>query len=330
LGDSSRRDVDTNITAHNCLIDCHADVWTRFPVVPAVRRRTVTTSTGIQPKALFFVTERDHSAFLPYWQDLIVQFERRTRKPTEKELSGIRALALSQEDLPAHIPGNISILRAGEWLVDLLCLIPIHIAVARDNRFVPLKDGIFSANMERSLLGARVETIIDNISFGWYESIFRSYMSNKVCPLSLLELTTDHSILSPSRSFRQWVSCFVCACNEWILCIPPCLGEQSVGKSFALNHFVDTSFAGSAMRTTEGVWMSVTPTDDALIVAMDFEGLPFPLLLASRYSHNGSDTGVHSIERSAQEDTLLVLFNTAISNLASCLVFASTFALIFE
>lgn len=28
------------------------------------------------------------------------------------------------------------------------------------------------------------------------------------------------------------------------------VGEQSVGKSFALNHLVDTSFAGSAMRTT--------------------------------------------------------------------------------
>jgi hypothetical protein len=51
------------------------------------------------------------------------------------------------------------------------------------------------------------------------------------------------------------------------------MGEQSVGKSFALNHLVDTSFAGSAMRTTEGVWMSVTPTDETLIVALDFEGL---------------------------------------------------------
>lgn len=50
------------------------------------------------------------------------------------------------------------------------------------------------------------------------------------------------------------------------------MGEQSVGKSFTLNHLVDTSFAGSAMRTTEGVWMSVTPTKDALIVALDFEG----------------------------------------------------------
>ena len=67
------------------------------------------------------------------------------------------------------------------------------------------------------------------------------------------------------------------------------MGEQSVGKSFALNHLVDTSFAGSAMRTTgehplyiwytdltstlEGVWLSVTPTKDYLVVALDFEGL---------------------------------------------------------
>ena len=67
------------------------------------------------------------------------------------------------------------------------------------------------------------------------------------------------------------------------------MGEQSVGKSFALNHFVDTSFAGSAMGTTgrypyliygfysdfysEGVWLSVTPTEDYLIVALDFRGL---------------------------------------------------------
>ena len=66
------------------------------------------------------------------------------------------------------------------------------------------------------------------------------------------------------------------------------MGQQSVGKSFSLNHLADTSFAGSAMRTTgkaaqtmmwkwlnsltEGVWMAVTPTDEALIVALDFEG----------------------------------------------------------
>ena len=49
-------------------------------------------------------------------------------------------------------------------------------------------------------------------------------------------------------------------------------GEQSVGNSYALNHFVDTSFAGSATRCTEDVWLLVTPTQDALVVSMDFEG----------------------------------------------------------
>jgi hypothetical protein len=58
------------------------------------------------------------------------------------------------------------------------------------------------------------------------------------------------------------------------------MGEQSVGKSFSLNHLVDTSFAGSAMRTTEGVWLSVTPTKDALIVALDFEGTS-PVILTT-------------------------------------------------
>jgi hypothetical protein len=60
--------------------------------------------------------------------------------------------------------------------------------------------------------------------------------------------------------------------------------------------------------------MSVTPTDKEVIVALDFEG-------QSNYSesyHNRSNertTGVGSIERTVQEDALLVLFNTAISNL---------------
>ncbi|CAE6339251.1 unnamed protein product, partial [Rhizoctonia solani] len=81
--------------------------------------------------------------------------------------------------------------------------------------------------------------------------------------------------------------------------------EQSVGKSYCLNHFADTSFAGLAMRTTEGVWLSCTPTDEYLLVSLDFEG-------------------VQSIKRSAQEDTLLVLFNAAMSNMV---LFRNNFAI---
>ena len=68
------------------------------------------------------------------------------------------------------------------------------------------------------------------------------------------------------------------------------------------------------LRSTEGVWMSVTPTDDALIVALDFEGL-FDYLQSYQGRLITQFVGVDSVERSLQEDTLLVLFNTAISNL---------------
>ncbi|KAJ7722958.1 hypothetical protein B0H16DRAFT_345238 [Mycena metata] len=263
----------TKITSNNSLIDCFADVWTCFPVVAAVQRRTIVSSVARKPRKLVFVTDRDHDKFAPHFSDLMYEFEQRTRKPTGDVLKSMQVSAVpSSPSFPGTLfnnPSKLSQFRAGEWLVDLLCLIPIQIAVTRENRFLPLKDGVTSAALERSLLGADVGQIVDALSLGWYESVFQSYMTSK--PVKVVSS----------------------------------MGEQSVGKSFSLNHLVDTSFAGSAMRTTEGVWMSVTPTDDALIVALDFEG-------------------VHSIERSAQEDTLLVLFNTAISNLV---LFRNNFAL---
>ncbi|KAJ6609456.1 hypothetical protein B0H10DRAFT_2063907 [Mycena sp. CBHHK59/15] len=260
-------------TVHNCLIDCHSDVWTRFPVVAAIQRQTIVSSGSRLARRLLFITDRDHDRFATHFDELIYSFEQRTRKPTRNELKNIGISALDNDKLTTSFaPGlkwDVSEFRAGEWLVDLLCLIPIQIAVTRENRFLPLKDGVISATLERQLLGAEVCQIVDAISIGWYESVLQSYMVSK--PVKVVSS----------------------------------MGEQSVGKSFSLNHLVDTSFAGSAMRTTEGVWMSVTPTENELIVALDFEG-------------------VHSIERSVQEDTLLVLFNTAISNLV---LFRNNFAM---
>jgi hypothetical protein len=204
---------------------------------------------------------------------MISAFERTSRKPTDGELRSIvvsaRPFPSFTQDFLSSPDWPVSRFRAGEWLADLLCLIPIHIAITHENRFIPLKDGVVSPLFEKSLLGAEVNRIVDSLSLGWYESIFQSYWA-----------------LKPVKVVSS-------------------MGEQSVGKSFTLNHLVDTSFAGSAMRTTEGVWMSVSPTEDALIVALDFEG-------------------VQSLERSAQEDMLLVLFNTAISNLV---LFRNNFAL---
>ncbi|KAH7105369.1 hypothetical protein BKA62DRAFT_386244 [Auriculariales sp. MPI-PUGE-AT-0066] len=254
----------------NQLIECLSDVWTRFPVAPAISRSTITS--GRAAACITFITDRDQERYNSHFINTVRSFEHTTRKPTGGRLASINVTAIpfSQVHQSALRPGELSVLHAGEWLIEAMCLIPIQIAVTRENRFLPLKDGVWSADLERSLLGASVNLVTSNLTVGWYESIF---------------------------SYGPFVNRPVKVVSS--------MGEQSVGKSFSMNHLLDTSFAGSAMRCTEGVWMSCTPTPDALIVALDFEG-------------------VQSIERSAQEDSFLVLFNAAISNM---ILFRNNFAL---
>ncbi len=170
----------TNPTAHNCLVDCHADVWTRFPVIPAVSRQTMKSSRGRLTRSLTYVSPLPSDLFEQHHADLIIAFERNTRKPTENQLADVLVSGVTYRTFTKDREMAVSTLWAGEWLVDMLCLIPIHIAIARENRFIPLKDGVSSSQLERSLLGATVDQIIDRLSFGWYESIFQSYMASKV------------------------------------------------------------------------------------------------------------------------------------------------------
>ena len=182
-GSRNSSNDDTRSTVNNSLLDCHAEVWTRFPIVAAVPRQTITSSSERRPKSLTFITENHTEPFSSYFSDLIHRFERATRKPTGNELRRIEvsaAVVLFRSKVIQESNWNVSRYRVGEWLVDLLCLIPIHIAVCRENRFVPLADGVLSAELERSLLGAEVNKIVDKLSFGWYESIFKSYMALKV------------------------------------------------------------------------------------------------------------------------------------------------------
>ncbi|CUA74250.1 Sterol 3-beta-glucosyltransferase [Rhizoctonia solani] len=244
-------------TVNNCLIDCHVEVWLRFPVVPAIPRNILSTSQR-QPRTITFVSEGDFDEARSYFSKLIEKFEKSTQKPTDGKLFAIAIQSLPKVQPFAEIPG--SCFRFGGYLVELLCLIPIQLAVTQENNFIPLKDGVLNPAFERELLGADVPTIISSLSLGWYESLFQTYL--------------------PTKPVRVVSS----------------MGEQSVA---------DTSFAGSAMRTTEGIWLSCTPTEDYLLVALDFEG-------------------VQSIERSAQEDALLVLFNSAISNMV---LFRNNFAI---
>jgi hypothetical protein len=239
-------------TLHNSLLDCHAEVWTRFPVVPAVRRRTVTSLSERHQKSLTFITENHTWPFESYFSDLVRTFERTVKKPTGEELRRIKVSAAQfetfQDDMALHSDWNVSRYRAGEWLVDLLCLIPIHIAVCRENRFIPLADGVLSPDLERTLLGAEVNQIVDKLSFGWYESIFQSYLATKVCfwhCFLYLYITSNRRLMHGVQPVKVVSS----------------MGQQSVGKSFSLNHLLDTSYAGSAMRTTG----MVCPTNRTLL-----------------------------------------------------------------
>jgi hypothetical protein len=177
-----------NHTVHNCLLECHSEVWTRFPVLPAVSRQTISSSSQRHHKTLVFVSDRDHQMFSPHFSDMIQSFEKTTRKPTGEELRSVLVSAMPFSSfLTNNVAANkwsVSQFRAGEWLVDLLCLIPIHIAITRENRFIPLKDGVSSPDLEKSLLGAEVGRIVDSLSFGWYESLFQSYMASKVISVS--------------------------------------------------------------------------------------------------------------------------------------------------
>jgi hypothetical protein len=120
------------------------------------------------------------------------EFERKTRKPTGK-LSEISVTAVQWSE--QYDTNELSSLDAGDWLVGLFCLIPIHIAITGSNRFIPLKDGVISSTFEQTLLGASVAEISEalvatttadprsplfRITFGWYESIFNSYLASKV------------------------------------------------------------------------------------------------------------------------------------------------------
>jgi hypothetical protein len=130
------------------------------------------------------VTDRDFPMFASHFTEMIHTFERTTMKPTGDILKSIRVSAASfsvfSEELCGGHPWNVSQYRAGEWVADFFCLIPIQIAIAKKNRFIPLKDGVYSTDLEKSLLGADVNRIVDSLSFGWYESVFQSYMASKV------------------------------------------------------------------------------------------------------------------------------------------------------
>ncbi|KAJ3289280.1 hypothetical protein HDU79_004189 [Rhizoclosmatium sp. JEL0117] len=261
-GGNSADDIVLTAKARSCMLKVWSSIWTQFPILPAFER---TPWTGRQTEPFVTIITNaslDQNQCKAYWKNMIDNFKISTQKPAGDSLSRIKLSVARCDEFDYN--AFSSVFHAGEWLISLVSLIPIQLAIARDSQFIPLKDGIQTADV----IGADFNALVKNLSLGWYESLFAYYSHLPVRVVSSM-------------------------------------GEQSVGKSYSLNHLSDTSFASSAMRTTEGVWMTASANSNSLIVCLDFEG-------------------VQSVERSVQEDTFLVLFNTAISNL---ILFRNNFVL---
>ena len=155
----NRSDSVGKDTVHNSLIDCHSDVWTRYPVQAAIRRETA-PGTIHCPRSMTFVSPNIPDSLSKHFKALVCDFEQKTRKPTRRQLADIGVAAQPSFD-PASPNFPVSQFKAGDWLVGLFCLIPIHIAVTGQNRFIPLRDGVISQEFEQSLLGADVGRIAE-------------------------------------------------------------------------------------------------------------------------------------------------------------------------
>ncbi|PKY22475.1 hypothetical protein RhiirB3_503321, partial [Rhizophagus irregularis] len=261
----------------NGLIDAYGLMFERYSVESCI------DPEQNRPLSLKIVLDVDNDIekygekFEDYIIEMFKNLKRSTKKPTsileEFTTSVITFQKLDVENAKFQKKFS-SEYQLGEWIIQLCCLIPIQIAVARNNLFQPLRDGLSSNDDHVGLdddgddgYGLHVDGIAKNISFGWYEGIFKHFGDKKIKVVSSM-------------------------------------GEQSCGKSFMLNHLVGTTFDVSAMRCTEGVWMSLVNTKKYIYVALDFEGLK-------------------SLERTPQEDLFLTLFNTVVSDL---ILFKNQFA----
>jgi hypothetical protein len=132
-------------------------MWTRFPVNAAIVKTSVTDALH-RPKSILFVSNAPSNLIAPYFDTMIKDFEYKTRKPTKDVLKDTKVVAAQDWKSASTCIAN-SEFQTGDWLVGLFCLIPIHLAVTRSNRFIPLKDGVDSPKFEHSLLGANVAQI---------------------------------------------------------------------------------------------------------------------------------------------------------------------------
>ncbi|CAE7065773.1 unnamed protein product, partial [Rhizoctonia solani] len=187
-------------TLNNSLIDCHLEVWTRFPVVPTVTRDTL-ISISRQPRRLILLTPQSLSQAPAYFARMISTLRNTTNKPVGDDL--IETIVSSTSTATFGSFDDISEFKLGSFFVELICLVPLHLAITLDNKFMPLKDGVWDPDYECSMVGATIAEVNDSLSLGRYESIFQSYMAKKARRLAISKPVTFTNELTGSRQVTE-------------------------------------------------------------------------------------------------------------------------------
>ena len=122
VGSSEEKSANT---LHNCLIECHEDVWTQFPVLGAVQCQTILSSHGCCPPKLGFVVdgEEHHLHFAPHFLEMKQRFHQRTHKPLSNDLKNMEVITQDFDQFLHSPDWDKSIFCIGEWLVSIICLV---------------------------------------------------------------------------------------------------------------------------------------------------------------------------------------------------------------
>jgi len=117
-------------TPHNCLIDCHEDVWTQFPIVaPAHHQAILSSNRHCYPKLGFVIDGKEHHPHVhPHFLEMKRRFYQRTCKPLSNDLKNMEVTAQDFDQFLHSLNWDRSIFSVGEWLVNIICLVcyPAH------------------------------------------------------------------------------------------------------------------------------------------------------------------------------------------------------------
>ena len=160
---SSQRAATQSQGISNPLIDVHGDIWDKFPVKAAIQR-SVSRRSIRSTRSLTFVSLQQADLFNNRIVNLIRAFKRASGKPTGDYFSDGNYIV---EVVPSFDPLNhgvsTSIFPVGDWLLGLICLVPLQLAIANSGYFVPLRNGVVSEQFEQSLFNQSVPHIADSL-----------------------------------------------------------------------------------------------------------------------------------------------------------------------